>query len=135
LRELPERDVAERSAFKGKTGLARLFKAFLHSCDGLAAAFRHESAFRQALVLAAILIPTSLFLPVTPVECALLIASMLLVLVVELLNTGIEAAIDRISFEQHPLSKRAKDAGSAAVMLSLVLLGSVWAVILLPKLA
>ena len=134
---MPERNDAEpeRSLFKGKAGLARLYQAFLHSCDGLAAAFRHESAFRQALLLAAILIPTSFVLPVVPVERALLIGSTLLVLVIELLNTGIEATIDRVSLERHPLSKRAKDAASAAVLLSLVLLGSVWAVILLPKLA
>jgi len=134
---MPERNDSEpeRSAFKGKTGLARLCRAFLHSWDGLSAAFRHESAFRQALLLAAILIPTSFLVPVVPVERALLIASALLVLVVELVNTGIEATIDRVSLERHPLSKRAKDAGSAAVLVSLVLLASVWAVILLPKLA
>ena len=133
MHELPERDVAEpaRSPFKGKTGVARLFHAFFHSCHGLADAFRHESAFRQELLLAAILIPASFFVPVTPVERALLIASMLLVLVVELLNTSVEVAIDRISFEHHSLSKRAKDIGSAAVMVSLVNVVVVWALVLL----
>lgn len=137
MHELPESDLAEpaRSPFKGKTGVVRLFNAFFYSCDGLADAFRHESAFRQELLLAAILIPGSFFVPAAPVERALLIASMLLVLVVELLNTSVEVAIDRISFEHHSLSKRAKDIGSAAVMLSLILLASVWAVILVPRLA
>jgi Diacylglycerol kinase len=135
MEKLPEEDRGLTSPFKGKSGLPRLVKAFSYSWDGLCAAFRHESAFRLALLLAAILIPTSFFLPVTSVERALLVACALLVLVVELVNTSVEAAIDRISLEHHPLSKRAKDAGSAAVMLSLILLASVWALILLPRLA
>ena len=119
--------------FKGKTGIVRLWHATLNSCAGLADAWRHESAFRQEVVLAAILIPAGLLVPVTPVERALLVATVLLVLIVELLNTGVEVAIDRISFERHPLSKRAKDIGSAAVLIALLLVVLVWGVILVPR--
>ena len=115
--------------FKGKSGIARVWYAFLNSCAGLSGAFRNESAFRQEVVLAAILIPVACIVEVTRVERALLIATVLLLLVVELLNAGIETAIDRISFELHPLSKRAKDMGSAAVMLSLLLAGMLWAAV------
>ena len=123
------------SPFKGKTGVVRIWHAFFHSCAGLADAWRHESAFRQEIVLAAILIPTALAVPASPVERALLIASVLLVMIVELLNTGVEVAIDRISFEHHSLSKRAKDIGSAAVLVALVLLATVWGIVLVPRLA
>jgi diacylglycerol kinase (ATP) len=119
--------------FKGKTGLLRIWHAFHNSCAGLAAGWQ-ESAFRQEVVLAAILIPTGLLVPVAPVERALLVAVVVLVLIVELLNSGIEAAIDRISLERHPLSKRAKDIGSAAVLISLLLVALVWGVILVPRL-
>ena len=122
------------SPFKGKTGLVRIVHAFFNSCAGLADAWRHESAFRQEILLAAILIPAAFMVPVTTAERALLIASVLLVIIVELLNTGVEVAIDRISFDQHSLSKRAKDIGSAAVFVALVLLGAVWALILWPVL-
>ena len=123
-----------QSPFKGKTGLIRIVHAFFNSCAGLADAWRHESAFRQEILLAAILVPLALALPASPAERALLIASVLLVLIVELLNTGVEVAIDRISFEHHSLSKRAKDIGSAAVFVALLLLGAVWGVVLLPRL-
>ena len=122
------------SPFKGKTGLVRIFHAFLNSCAGLRDAFRLESAFRQELLLAAILIPLALWMPVDAVAKALLVASVLLVMVVELLNTGVEVAIDRISYEHHSLSKRAKDIGSAAVLVSLVLMAAVWALIAGPVL-
>ena len=118
------------SPFKGKTGLVRIWHAFFNSCAGLADAWRHESAFRQEIMLAAALIPVAWGLPVTPGERALLIATVLLVMIVELLNTGVEVAIDRISFEHHSLSKRAKDIGSAAVLLALLLLAMVWAIVL-----
>ena len=118
--------------FKGKTGLARIWHAYFNSCAGLADAWRHESAFRQEIMLAAALIPVAWLLPVTRGERALLIASVLLVMIVELLNTGVEVAIDRISFEHHSLSKRAKDIGSAAVFLALLLLAMVWAIVLGP---
>ena len=101
-----------------------------YSIDGLRAAWRHEDAFRQELVLAAIMIPTAVLLPVTLPEKIVLIGVVVLVLIVELLNTGIEAAIDRDSLEINPLGKRAKDYGSAAVMLSLLLAGGTWAAIL-----
>lgn len=101
-----------------------------YSIDGLRAAWRHEDAFRQELILAAIMIPTALLLPVTPLEKIVLIGVVVLVLIVELLNTAIEAAIDRDSLEINPLGKRAKDYGSAAVMLSLLLAGGTWAAIL-----
>lgn len=120
----------EESPFKGKRGFVRVVHAFFNSLAGLADAWRHESAFRQEILLAAVLIPIACFVPVTHVERALLIGSVLLVLIVELLNSSVEAAIDRISFERHSLSKRAKDIGSAAVFVSLLLLGMVWALIL-----
>jgi diacylglycerol kinase (ATP) len=125
--------VPAESPFKGKTGVIRVVHAFFNSLAGLRDAWRHESAFRQEVLLAAVLIPAACLAPATPVEKALLIASVLLVMIVELLNSSVEAAIDRISFDHHSLSKRAKDIGSAAVFVSLVLLGVVWGVVLLPK--
>lgn len=118
------------SPFKGKTGIQRIIQATFNSFAGLADAWKHESAFRQEVLLAVVLVPSALFLPVQPVEKALLIAVVLLVLVVELLNSSVEAAIDRISFDHHSLSKRAKDIGSAAVLVALVLMAVVWVVIL-----
>lgn len=115
---------------KGKTGLRRVLDATRYSIAGLAEAARNEAAFRQELLLAAILMPLGLFLGRTSVERALLVGSVLLVLVVELLNSAIEATVDRISLEEHPLAGRAKDLGSAAVMLSLVLLAAVWLLVL-----
>ena len=114
------------SPHKGKTGLRRIWNAFLHSVDGLRAAFRHEDAFRQEIFLAALLIPAALLLPAGGTGKALMIAAVLLVLIVELLNSAVEAAVDRISLENHQLAKRAKDIGSAAVMLSLVNVPVVW---------
>jgi diacylglycerol kinase (ATP) len=95
-------------------------------------AFKEESAFRQELTLLALLTPIALWMPVSPVEKCILITSLLLVLVVELLNSSVEAAIDRISFDHHDLSKRAKDFGSAAVMLALLIAALLWATICLP---
>lgn len=118
------------SAYKGKTGWRRLVGATRHSLAGLAEAARHEQAFRQELLLAAILAPLGLLLGKTGPERALLVGSVLLVLVIELLNSAIEAAVDRISIEEHPLAKRAKDLGSAAVMSSLAMLGVVWLLVL-----
>lgn len=119
------------SPHKGKTGLKRIWNAFFYSIDGLAAAFRHENAFRQEVLLAVILIPAALLLPASGVGKALMIASVLLVLIVELLNSAVEAAVDRISLENHLLAKRAKDIGSAAVMLSLINVPAVWLLVLL----
>lgn len=117
-------------ALKGKRGLQRVLNACRYSIDGFIAAWGEEDAFRQELLLAAALIPVAAFLPLTLVERLLMIASVVLVLIVELLNTAIEAAIDRHSFEINPLAKRAKDLGSAAVMLSLLLAGGIWVAVL-----
>ncbi|HET7766414.1 MAG TPA: diacylglycerol kinase [Burkholderiales bacterium] len=121
----------QESPFKGKTGLTRLWNALGYSLQGMVSAFRHEDAFRQECLLAAVLIPTALFLHVSASDRALMIASVLLVLIVELLNSAVEAAVDRISLENHLLAKRAKDIGSAAVFLSLIDVAVVWALILL----
>ena len=118
------------SPHKGKTGLRRLWNAFHYSLAGFKAAYQNEDAFRQESLLAAILIPLALFLPAGAVGKALMIASVLLVLVVELLNSAVEATVDRISLEDHRLAKRAKDIGSAAVLLSLVNLVAVWLLVL-----
>ena len=123
------------SPFKGKRGVARIVQAFFNSLAGLADAWRHESAFRQEILLAAVLVPAACLAPVDAAERALLVGSVALVLIVELLNSSVEAAIDRISFEHHSLSKRAKDIGSAAVFLALVLMGLVWGIVLAPHLA
>jgi diacylglycerol kinase (ATP) len=122
----------EESPFKGKTGLRRLWNALHYSLDGFRAAYRHEDAFRQEVWLAFWLIGLSLILPVRGMELALMIASVILVLIVELLNSAIEATVDRVSLENHRLSKRAKDIGSAAVLLTLVNVIVVWGVILWP---
>ena len=119
------------SPHKGKTGMRRIVNAARHSIAGLAAAARHEDAFRQELMLAAVLVPSGIWLGAGGVEKALLAGSALLVLIVELLNSAIETTVDRISLEDHDLAKRAKDMGSAAVMLALVLLGATWALVLL----
>jgi diacylglycerol kinase (ATP) len=118
------------SPHKGKTGLRRAWNAFLYSLDGLRAAFHHEGAFRQEVLLAVILIPAVFFLPASGVGKALMIAAVLLVLIVELLNSAVEAAVDRISLENHKLAKRAKDIGSAAVFLSLLNAPAVWLLVL-----
>lgn len=122
------------SPFKGKTGVQRVVNATRYSLEGLAAAARHEDAFRQELILAAVLVPLGLWLGADGVERALLAGSVLMVLVVELLNSAVEATVDRVSLEDHQLAKRAKDIGSAAVMMSLVTVGVVWLLVLLPRL-
>lgn len=122
------------SPFKGKTGLQRVINATRYSFEGLAAAAHHEDAFRQELILGAILVPLGLWLGADGVERALLVGSVLMVLVVELLNSAVEATVDRVSLEDHRLAKRAKDIGSAAVMMSLTTVGAVWLLILLPRL-
>ena len=119
-----------QSPHKGKTGLGRIWNALFYSLEGLAAAFRHEEAFRQEVLIAIVLVPAALLLPASGTGKALMIASVLLVLIVELLNSALEAAVDRISLESHPLTKRAKDIGSAAVMLSLVNVPIVWLLVL-----
>lgn len=117
--------------YKGKTGLPRLWHALQHSRDGLLAAWRHEDAFRMDGVLALVLLPAALLVETTAPGRALLVASVLLLLIVELLNSAVEAAVDHTSLEHHPLAKRAKDMGSAAVLLSLLLVVAVWGLVLL----
>jgi len=124
-------DLLDSRALKGQRGLRRILNATGYSFAGLKAAFRGEAAFRQLVMLNLLLIPVACLLDVTRVERALLIAVALLAPLVELLNSAIEATVDRISLELHPLSKRAKDMGSAAQMLALVLISAVWATILL----
>ena len=119
-----------KSPYKGKTGLTRIWNALLYSLDGLTAAFSHEDAFRQEVLLALVLIPLALYTPAAGLGKALMVASVLLVLVVELLNSSIEAVTDRISLEDHVLAKRAKDMGSAAVMISLINVPVVWLLVL-----
>lgn len=113
--------------YKGRTGLDRIVRAAGYSMDGLRIAYRGESAFRQEVWAAVLLLPAAFWLGRSWVEVALLAGSVLLVLIVELLNSGIEAAIDRVSYELHDLSKRAKDLASAAVLLSLLLCTGIWA--------
>ena len=111
---------------KGRTGIDRVIRATGYSLSGLTTAYRGESAFRQEFWLAVVLVPAAFWLGRNWVEVALLAGSVLIVLIVELLNSGIEAAIDRVSFEIHDLSKRAKDLASAAVFLSLLLCAGIW---------
>ena len=123
------------SPHKGQRGLRRLFNALFYSLSGLRIAFNHESAFRQEIAIAVVLIPLACFLPAGATERILLIGTVLLLLIVELLNSSVEAAIDRIGFDTHRLSKRAKDLGSAAVFLTLVLLAITWGLIAGPIIA
>jgi diacylglycerol kinase (ATP) len=118
------------SPHKGKTGLQRLINATGYSLAGLAEATRNEDAFRQELMLAAVMVPLGLWFGPTGTAKALLVGSVLLVLVVELLNSAVEATVDRISLEDHRLAKRAKDIGSAAVMVSLLNAAAVWILVL-----
>jgi diacylglycerol kinase (ATP) len=118
------------SPYKGATGFRRVVGAARNSFAGFAEAIRCEDAFRQELMLAAVCLPLAFWVGRTGFERALLIGSVLLVLIVELLNSAIEATVDRISFENHHLAKRAKDVGSAAVMLALVCAGLTWLLIL-----
>lgn len=120
--------------YKGNRGITRAWHAMKNSFAGFQVAIREESAFRQELTLAAILVPCGIFVPVEPVARVMLLGSVLLVLIVELLNSSVEAAIDRISLERHELSRRAKDLGSAAVMVALGMCVMTWALIVGPLL-
>ena len=124
----------DQNPHKGNKGLVRAWHAAKNSWCGLEYAFTEESAFRQELTLFALLTPVAFLLPVTLVEKALLVSSLVMVLAIELLNSSVEAAIDRISFEHHDLSKRAKDFGSAAVMLALFVSVLLWAAVCIPLL-
>lgn len=124
----------DQNPHKGNRGLTRAWHAAKNSWCGLVYAYQEESAFRQELSLLGLLMPICIFLPISLLEKALLLGSLIMVLVVELLNSSVEAAIDRISFEHHDLSKRAKDFGSAAVMLALLVALLLWSVICIPLL-
>ena len=119
------------SPYKGKTGIARLFNAFKYSCAGIQEAYRNEDAFRQEVLLAIVLLPLAFWLKSDMLSRALMIACVLLLIIVELLNSAIEATVDRISLDDHNLAKRAKDIGSAAVLVTLLNLVVVWLLVLL----
>ena len=119
-----------KSPYKGKVGIKRLVNAFGYSIAGTLAAFKHEDAFRQEVVLALVLTPVALFFGETAIDQALMISSLLLIIIVELLNSSIEATVDRISIKHHKLAKRAKDIGSAAVFFSLINAAVIWFLIL-----
>jgi diacylglycerol kinase (ATP) len=119
-----------KSPYKGKTGIKRLANAFKYSVAGTLAAFKHEDAFRQEVVLSIVLIPLAIYLGETTTDQALMISSVLLIIIVELLNSSVEATVDRISVKRHKLAKRAKDIGSAAVFFSLVNASVIWFLIL-----
>lgn len=123
------------SEFKSKSGLKRILSAFFYSLDGLKAAWRHEHAFRQELALFAMGTVIALVLRISPFERLLLIGVLVLILIVELINSALEAVVDRVSLERHPLSKNAKDFGSAAVLLACLLAAAAWAVVLLDRFA
>lgn len=127
----PRPSETRESPFKNSPGLRRIWNASRYSLAGLGAAVRHEYAFRLELAVAAVLIPTALLLPVGGAGKAMLIASVLLLLIVELVNSAIEATVDRVSLEHHRLAKRAKDLGSAAVMIAAVNLVAVWGLVVL----
>ncbi|MCA1938996.1 MAG: diacylglycerol kinase [Dechloromonas sp.] len=124
--------MSDYKEFKGKQGLVRLLNALGYSRDGLCAAWKNEAAFREETLLAIVAIPLAIFLGETGVDRALMIGSILLILIVEILNSGLEAVVDKASPEKHELAKRAKDMGSAAVLLSLVNAATVWACVLWP---
>ncbi len=130
----PQQSASSAEALKGKRGLRRLINATGYSIKGIRAGLKHEAAFREEFLLAVILIPAALFLPVTLPEKALLVISVLLLLLVEILNSAIEAVVDRIGMEIHPLAGRAKDMGSAAVFFALLILAAAWGLIALPAL-
>lgn len=126
------KDEPQISEFKSKSGVKRIYSAFFYSMQGFKAAWRTEHAFRQELMLAIPGAIVALLLPVSALKKVALLAVLVLVLIVELINSAIEAVVDRVSFEHHPLSKNAKDFGSAAVFLALALAALTWAVIVLP---
>ncbi len=124
--------MSDYKEFKGKQGLVRLINAMGYSRDGLRSAWKNEAAFRKEAMLAAIALPLALFLGKTGVDRALLVGSVLLVLIVEILNSAVEAVVDKASPEKHELAKRAKDMGSAAVLLSLINVLALWLCVLWP---
>ncbi|MCB1722752.1 MAG: diacylglycerol kinase [Chromatiaceae bacterium] len=123
------------SEFNQTGGLTRIVRAFGYSLQGFLACYRHEAAFRQEVLLAIVLVPLGLWLGGTGVERSLLVGSWLLVMIVELINSAIEATVDRFGPEHHKLSGRAKDIGSASVFLAITLAATVWALVLIPRYA
>ena len=121
-----------RSPYKGTSGLQRILNATGYSLAGFKAAFQNEAAFRQIILINALLIPLSFFMPVSRVEQVLMIVVCLLAIIVELINSAIEAVVDRVSMEQHPLSKNAKDMGSAAQFVALAIITLTWGACLIP---
>ncbi len=115
-----------RSPYKGTSGVQRILNATSYSLAGFKAAFQNEAAFRQIILINALLIPLSFFMPVSRVEQVLMIVVCLLAIIVELINSAIEAVVDRVSMEQHPLSKNAKDMGSAAQFVALAIIALTW---------
>jgi len=118
------------SPYKGKTGLCRLINAFGYSMEGFKAAYQHEDAFRTEVWLAIVLTPLAFYMAGNAIELAMMLGSLLLVVIVELINSAIEATVDHTSLEKHMLAKRAKDIGSAAVLLSLINLAVVWGLLI-----
>ena len=123
--------MTDATEFKGKKGLVRLWNALGYSRDGIAAAWKNEAAFREEILLAAVSIPLAIFLGKNGVDRALLIGSILLILIVEILNSALEAVVDKASPEKHELAKRAKDIGSAAVLIGLVNVVIVWVLVII----
>jgi diacylglycerol kinase (ATP) len=121
------------SEFKSKSGLRRIFSAFFYSVDGFKSAWANEHAFRQELVLVIAGAVIALCLPVSAFEKLMMIAVLVLILIVELINSAIEAVVDRVSLERNPLSKNAKDFGSAAVLLTLLIALATWIVVLVNR--
>ncbi len=127
---MDKRRPKDASDLKGKTGLRRLLNATKYSAQGFRGAWQTEEAFRQEAILACILIPVAILLPVSTIEKLLLILGVFIVLIVEILNSAIEAVVDRFGGEIHPLSGKAKDLGSAAVLLGLIICAIIWCSIL-----
>ncbi|MCD8338664.1 MAG: diacylglycerol kinase [Burkholderiales bacterium] len=125
----------DASELKGKTGLTRLYNAFRYSVQGFKSAWKTEEAFRQEVCLAVVMIPVAAIMPIGLIEKLLMIGSVVLVLIVEVLNSAIEAVVDRFGGEIHPLSGKAKDLGSLAVLFSLLLCGCIWLFILFKEYA
>ena len=124
--------MSEYSSLKGKTGLKRIINATGYSLAGFKAAYQHEAAFRQIVLINVILIPITFFLDVTRIEQAVMIAVCLLAVIVELFNSAIEAVVHRVSLDKHPLSKNAKDMGSAAQFVAQTIIVATWLLILIP---
>jgi len=124
--------MSDAAGFKGKKGLTRLWNALGYSRDGIRAAWQNEAAFREEILLAAIALPLAFYLGKTGVERALMVSSIVLILIVEILNSAVEAVVDKASPEKNELAKRAKDMGSAAVLLSLINAAAIWACLLWP---